>query len=109
MPILLLLLAIASPLLGQISFDPICLYDEPLTCYELTDLIATHDGNVRIAWAFWNFERGGSKVHTFSSNGEPLGDPIAIIDVPLSELGCKPKTQIAQRPDRAWAALTIYS
>jgi len=107
--ILLLLLTIASPLFGQISFEPVCLYDEPSTCYELTDMIATHDGNVTIAWAFWNDQRGGSKVHAFSPYGEPIGEPIAIIDVPLSELGCKPKTQIAERPDGAWAGLTIYS
>lgn len=109
MMFLLLLLAMVSPLFGQISFEPICLYNEPWTYYELTDLITTHDGNLRVAWAFWNYERGGSKVHTLSPYGEPLGDPIAIIDVPLSELGCKPETQIAERYDGAWVALTVYS
>lgn len=109
MPVPFILLAMAVPVFGQISFAPICLYDEPGTCYELTDVIATPDGNLKIAWAFWNDDRRGSKVHTLSPYGEPIGDPIAIIDKPLSELECKPDTRIAERSDGAWAALTIYS
>ena len=107
--VLLLLLLIVAPVFGQISFDPICLYDEPGTFYELSDAITTHDGNLMIAWSVWTSARLGSKVHVFSPEGEPLGEPIAVVDLPLSALQCKPKSQIAERDDGAWAALTGFS
>jgi hypothetical protein len=109
LPVLLMLFATVVPLFGQISFSPRCLYNEPGTCYELTDVIATPGGNLKIAWAFWNNQRGGSKVQTISPYGEFIGDPVAIRDVPLDELGCKPMTQIAERTNGAWAGLTVYS
>ena len=107
--LIFLLLIVTSAAFGQISFDPICLYDEPETCYELSDVITTHDGNLMIAWSVWTSARLGSKVHVFSPEGEPLSEPIAVVDLPLSALQCKPKSQITERDDGAWAALTIYS
>ncbi len=107
--ILFFLLFIAAPVLGQITFDPICLYDDPDTQYELTDAILTPNGNLMIAWSFYNDERMGSKVHTFSPEGEPLGTPLTVIDLPLGLLTCEPVSQIAVRENGAWAALTGFS
>ncbi|MBU1936931.1 hypothetical protein KKG05_05985, partial [bacterium] len=88
--LLFALLLIAVPVLGQISFEPIRLYDEPDTQYELTDAILTPDGNLMIAWYFFTHERMGSKVHTFSPVGEPLGTPLAVLDLPIGQITCKP-------------------
>ena len=107
--LLLLLPFFALSAFGQISFDPICLYEDPETQYELNDAIVTPDGNLMIAWNFDNGERMGSKVHTFSPEGEPVGTPLALIDVPLGLLTCKPISQIAMRQDGAWAAFTGFS
>ena len=109
MRILLVLLVVASSAFGQISFEPIRLYDDTTTWFELTDMTKTHDGNLMIAWTFFTSERGGSKVHVFSPEGEPIGEPIAAIDVPLDELFCTPDTRIGEREGGAWATLTIYS
>lgn len=107
--VLLFLLLLAAPVLGQLSFAPICLYDDPDTQYELTDAIVTPDGNLMIAWSFDSGERMGSKVHTFSPEGEPIGTPFAVFDLPLGQLTCEPVTQIAVRENGAWAALSGFS
>ncbi len=107
--ILLSLLLIAVPVFGQISFEPILLYDDSDTQYELTDAILTPDGNLMIAWYFFTHERMGSKVHTFSPLGEPLGTPYAVIDLPIGQITCKPVSHIAVRENGAWAALTGFA
>jgi hypothetical protein len=102
-------LLIAVPVMGQISFEPILLYDDAGTQYELTDAILTPDGNLMIAWYFYTNGRMGSKVHTFSPLGEPLGTPFAVLDLPIGQITCKPVTHSAVRENGAWAALTGFA
>jgi len=107
--LLFTLLLMTVPVWGQISFEPILLYDDPDTQYELTDAILTPDGNLMIAWYFYTSGRMGSKVHTFSPLGEPQGSPFAVLDVPIGQITCKPVSHITMRESSAWAALTGFA